>query len=225
MRRPGATRRAQVRAAVSSRSPGVGPPARRLPQRPVSCAVLSKASGLGVECCSVSRLCLQPGSLRLPGLVRGHLGSAPSLRLPRPGTLKTHSFAVPPSDYLSISVLQPRAIWKGIRRTQVECPLGKLETPCCPLLVNDVTLGGENKHMEEEVARAIWELPCEPCPFCAPWLLQPDLGPSLLSCGNFLSRLLRLSSVPHTSSEGDSGISRGWRRDVSYCTRVLRPVP
>lgn len=114
--------------AVPSRSPGVSrsadlscqPSGRRC------CGVCPKASGLGVECCSVAGLCVQPGSLRLPGLVQGHLardGCAPSLQHLRPSSLKTDLFAIPPLDSLSLSVLQPTSlihhIWKGVLRTEL----------------------------------------------------------------------------------------------------------
>lgn len=114
--------------AVPSRSPGVTrsadlscqPSGRRC------CGVCPKASGLGVECCSVAGLCVQPGSLRLPGLVQGHLardGCAPSLQHLRPSSLKTDLFAIPPLDSLSLSVLQPTSlihhIWKGVLRTEL----------------------------------------------------------------------------------------------------------
>lgn len=85
-----------------------------------SCAVCPKASGLAVECCSVVRLCVQPGTLRLPRPRSGTLardGYSPSQRRPRPGSLQTHLFDIPPLDSLSVSWIHH--IWKGILRSRV----------------------------------------------------------------------------------------------------------
>lgn len=80
-----------------------------------SCSVCPKASGLRVECCSVAGLYVQPGSLRLPGLVQGHLargGCALSLRRPRPGSLKSPlfgflvNFGSPVHDFFGTSYLE-----------------------------------------------------------------------------------------------------------------------
>lgn len=80
-----------------------------------SCSVCPKASGLQVECCSVAGLYVQPGSLRLPGLVQGHLsrgGCALSLRRPRPGSLKSPlfgflvNFGSPVHDFFGTSYLE-----------------------------------------------------------------------------------------------------------------------